>query len=371
MKSPKNSRKTPIAATGMTRRALLAAGAAGLFAAAGAAPADAPLRRRAAARGMVYGACAGSYQLRDGEYAAALADEANALVPEYELKRSIVEPRPGVLDFSGADALVDFAGEHGMLMRGHTLVWYASNPPWLEQAALKAKDERIFTDYIAQVVGRYRGRIRSWDVVNEAILTSDGRADGLRDNFWLRRFGPGYIDTAFDAASRADPSAQLVYNDWGCEGSEPWNDDFRRATLRLLEGMRKRGVPMHAYGMQAHFRAFRKPVFPDAKKLRSFLAEVKDLGLRLMVSELDVDDAGGPSDDGRRDAIVADITARFLDPVMQSGICDAVLTWGLTDRYLRGKIIPTDLWAYLPRKLPLDARLRRKPMWHAIAKALG
>jgi endo-1,4-beta-xylanase len=354
----------------LTRRAMLAAGTAGLLGVrAKAVVSDASLRVRAAKRGMLYGTCAGSYQLRDGEFADVLAYEANAMVPEYELKRDTLEPRPGVFDFSGADALTDFAHAHGMKMRGHTLVWYAANPPWLEAAVTAAKNEAVFADYIASVMGRYRGRIASWDVVNEAVWPQDGRSDGLRDCCWLRRFGPGYIDSAFDAARRADPSAQLVYNDWGCEGAERWNDDFRKHTLKLLEGMKKRGVPVDAYGMQGHFRAYRPGGTLDASKLKAFLAEIRALGYRLVVSELDVDDDGGPADAKVRDAKVADITARFLAPVMESGICDAILTWGLTDRYLRGKIIPQDMWISLPRKLPLDASLRRKDMWWALAKA--
>ncbi len=93
-----------------------------------------------------------------------------------------------------------------MLFRGHPLVWYASNPPWLEAAVAAARDETIFTDYIAAAAGRYRGHLHSWDVVNEAIEPKDGRADGLRDSFWLRKFGPSYIETAFAAAREADPS---------------------------------------------------------------------------------------------------------------------------------------------------------------------
>jgi endo-1,4-beta-xylanase len=354
-----------------SRRAFMAAGAAGLFAASARAEApDRPLRKRAEARGMYFGCAAGSYQLRDGEFAQTLAYEADMLVPEYELKRDTVEPRPGVYDFSGADALMDFARSRRMAMRGHTLVWYAANPPWLEEAALSARDERIFTDYIVKSMARYRGRMHSWDVVNEAILPSDGRPDGLRDCFWLKRFGPGYIDTAFHVAREADPGALLVYNDWGCEGDEPWNDAFRAATLKLLAGFRKRRVPVDAYGLQGHFRAYRKGGGLNARKLKAFLAEVKAMGYRFLVTEFDVSDDGGPSDADVRDRAVADISARFLAPVVETG-GDGILTWGLSDRFLRGKVIPAVLWGTLPRMLPLDARLGRKPMWQAIAKAFG
>ena len=116
--------------------------------------AEKPLRQSAATRGRFFGCAAGSYQLRDADFALALARDANILVPEYELKRLIVEPSPGKFDYSGADALLGFANAHGMKMRGHTLVWYAANPPWLDEKVLGAPDDEILTDYIGRLVGR-------------------------------------------------------------------------------------------------------------------------------------------------------------------------------------------------------------------------
>ena len=355
----------------LTRRSLLGCAAARwLTSAPGAAPGDKPLRRRAAARGRFYGCAAGSYQLHDEDFAQVLAREANILVPEYELKRLIVEPLAGQFDYSGADALLEFAAAHGMKMRGHTLVWYAANPPWLEEKVLGAPDGEILTDYVARLMGRYRWRMHSWDVVNEALHLEDGRSDGLRDCFWLERFGPAYIDLAYQAAKQADPDALLVYNDWGCEGGEPWNDRFRAATLKFLTNTLGRGVPIEALGLQGHLNAFGPGV--DQRKLRTFLDEVRGMGLSILVSEHDVDDSGGPTDIAVRDRAVADASGRFLDVVLDNEETLAVLTWGLTDRYLKtnGGLRAT-LSGYSPRKLPLDANLARTPMWGAIAKAFG
>ncbi len=352
----------------LTRRSLLGGVAVGwLASAAGAAP-DRSLRERAAAHGRFYGCAAGSYQLAEQDFAQALAREANMLVPEYELKRLTVEPKPGQFDYSGADKLLAFATAHGMKMRGHTLVWYASNPDWLEEKVLAAPDDEVLTDYAGRLVGRYRGRMHSWDVVNEAIYLKDGRADGLRNCLWLKRFGPDYIDLAYHAAKQADPNALLVYNDWGCEGGEAWNDKFRAATLKFLEGALARKVPIEALGLQGHLNAYGARV--DQKKLRAFLNEVRAMGLRILVTEHDVDDSGGPPDAAARDRAVADASARFLDVMLDNEATLAVLTWGLTDRYLKA---PGGLRAlfsgYSPRKLPLDADLKRKPMWGAIAGA--
>jgi endo-1,4-beta-xylanase len=355
----------------LTRRSLLSSAAAGLLASSGQASGyEAPLRHRAAKRGLFYGSAAGSYQLNDVDFKQALALEANMLVAEYEMKRLIVEPQPGQFDYSGADTLATFADAHGMKMRGHTLVWYAANPPWLEGKVLAAPDDEILTDYVGRLMGRYRGRIHSWDVVNEALHPDDGRADGLRNCFWLQRFGPAYIDLAYQAAKQADPDALLVYNDWGCEGGEAWNDRFRAVTLKFLAGALARKVPVEALGLQGHLNAFGPGV--DQKKLRAFLGEVRSMGLRILVTEHDVDDSGGPLDIAARDRAVADASARFLDVVLDNDATLAVLTWGLTDRYLKapGGLRAT-LSGYTPRKLPLDANLKRKPMWNAIARAFG
>ena len=351
----------------ITRRLLLGGAAAGFLASAAGAQPDRPLRQRAAERGWLYGCAAGSYQLLVADFPPVLAREAGILVPEYELKRSIVEPSPGRFDFSGADALANFAAAHGMKMRGHTPVWYASNPPWLDEKVLAAPDDEILTDYVARLVGRYRGRMHSWDVVNEAIYPQDGRADGLRNCIWLKRFGPDYIDLAYHTAKRADPSALLVYNDWGCEGGEAWNDRFRAATLKFLEGALARKVPIEALGLQGHLKAFGPGV--DQRKLRAFLDAVRAMGLRILVTEHEVDDSGGPLDAATRDRAVADASARFLDVMLENEATLAVLTWGLTDRYLRTPTLREKLAGYAPRTLPLDADFKRKPMWDAIARA--
>jgi len=325
------------------------------------------LRKAAAAHGRLYGCATNNFALRESDFKTALLREAGVLVAEYEMKRNAVELAQGHYDFAPADALVRFAEQNGLKFRGHTLVWYHSNPSWLEEAVRGTRDEKLFTGYIGATMRRYRGRVQSWDVVNEAILPKDGRDDGLRKSFWLETFGPSYIDTAFHAAREADPGAELVYNDWGCEAGGAEHDCYRAATLKFLEGAKARGVPIDALGLQGHLQAFGTRI--DQAALRRFLDDVKALGYRILVTEHDVDDSGGPSDIAMRDRVVADASARFLDVVLANAATTAVLTWGLSDRFLAGPGLKTWLAGYSPRMLPLDAGLNRTPMWRAMMRA--
>jgi endo-1,4-beta-xylanase len=350
----------------MTRRAALISGAATLTVPARAG--EQPLRALAAAKGIVFGSATATYELKDTDFTGLLPREAAILVPEYEMKRDVTEPLPGNYDFSACDALMDFAGGHAMRMRGHPLVWYYANPPWLEEAVRTRRDPRLLTDYVTRLVRHYRGRMHSYDVVNEALVPPDQGATGWRPCFWLDVFGPSYLDLAFHAAREADPDTLLVYNDFGCEQGAPVNDRLRKHMLSLLDGLLKRGVPVQGLGLQGHLSAFGAKV--DQNKLRRFLGEIEARGLAILVTELDVDDEGGPRDIALRDRAVADEARRFLDVVLDSPKVKTVLTWSLADRYLD----PPDSWrlklsGWRDRRVPYDADLRPKPLRTALAQA--
>jgi endo-1,4-beta-xylanase len=283
------------------------------------------------------------------------------------MKRHVVEPEPGRYDFSGIDALMGFARAHGMAFRGHPLVWYNANPQWLEEAVSSSRDEKLLTGYVTALAGRYRGRMHSLDVVNEA-LAQDG--SGLRQSFWLKAFGSSYMDMAFHAARAADPETLLVYNDYGCEPGDAAGDALRANCLKLLDGMLARGVPVQALGMQGHLSAFGPKV--DQSKLRIFLTEITARKLILLVTELDVDDEGGAWDIASRDRAVADEAARFLDVVLDSPNLQAVLTWGLSDRYADPpQSLHLKMMGWRDRKFPYDSGLTAKPLRAALAKGFS
>ena len=330
------------------------------------------LRDLAAARGLVFGAAtATSYLEKDPAFAKVFSSECGLLVPEWEAKWAMVQPAPGLFDFSAANRLLAFAQQHGMVFRGHNLVWHLYNPEWL-RGALKNDDPRnVLETYIRRVVEQYQGAVQSWDVVNEAVEVKDGRADGLRHSLWLDAIGPGYVDLAFRVARAADPAARLVYNDYGLDQADVDSIKKRRAVLDLLRGLRARGVPVDALGLQAHLWAG-TPF--DAASLRRFIRDVAALGLEVYVTELDVTDVRLP-DDGTRDDIVARATGDYLNAVLAEPAVKGVITWGLSDKYswLNTRSAP---WAQRgdgkpERGLPLDTAFRRKPMWGAIADAFS
>lgn len=316
-----------------------------------------------------YGAATSNYQLKDTAFRAAFLRDAALIVPEYEMKRSAMERERGQIDFQPCDDLLAFAQAHDIAMRGHTLVWHRANPDWLEDAVTTTRDESLITDYVSQITTHYRGRLTSLDVVNEAIAPPDGRKDGLRNSFWLKAFGPSYIDMAYHAARQAAPDMMLVYNDWGCELGAPENDRFRAVTLNFLEQALARGVPIDAYGMQGHLSAFSTQI--DQRKLRAFCDAITALGLKLIVTEHDVDDSGGPSDVSVRDHAVAQTSARFLDAVLDCTALDTVLTWGLSDKFIDPPGWKARLAGYWPRKLPRDSDMAKTQMWRAMAETFA
>ena len=332
------------------------------------------LDARARRSGRRYGCAIKSGQLaKDPAFTAAVLREAGTIVQEYELKRHVTQPRPGVYDFSGNDRLVDFAQKHGLAARGHTLVWYAMNPPWLQaalpRAAPRAK-EGLMTGYIETAMRRYAGRIGEWDVVNEPVEPNEGRRDGLRaKNIWEQAFGENYIDIAFHTARAADPRARLFLTDFGLEHASRRCEARRTAILKLLERALSRRVPIDALGVQGHLKPFREPF--DERIFANFLDEVRGMGLGIAITEMDIADRGGPQAVEPRDAQVAAVGKAFLDVALANPATSSVLTWGLSDRYSWLSTYPDYRWpdGKPSRGLPLDSDLQRKRLWAAMAAA--
>ena len=207
---------------------------------------------------------------------------------------------PGDDDYGPADTIANFASGNKLVLRGHNLLWYHRTPSWYFDLTDRQQQERAVVEHIQQLAGRYRGRIHSWDVVNEPIEPKDGRPDGLRTAVFLETLGPEYLDLAYHTARDADPNARLVVNEYDVELDAPEQEARRIALLHLLEGMQRSGTPVDAVGIQAHLAAAGGPPF-SASLLRRFLADIANLGLTIQITELDVTDENVPADVTVRD----------------------------------------------------------------------
>ena len=369
----------------VTRRSLLAGIAAtGLAQPAQAAPDFGPLAKpswspdgpqgAAARKGLAFGAAVPSNLLNhSAEFRNILARDCGLLLGNNELKMAVVLPEPGRTDFAPADSVVRFARAHGQSLRGHALVWHEALPGWvapLLAGAGPGKAEDFLRRWIDTAMGRYRGLIASWDVVNEVM---DGygpvnRADGLRASPWLAALGPDYIDLAFRLAHEADPRAALAWNEDSLEHDVPWAEAKRTRVLKRLEAMRGKGVPIRRFGIQAHLISDQPFA---AAPFRRFLRELGQMGLGIEITELDIDDKAYPADIPARDRAVADFARRFLDVALDEPALLNVVTWGLFDgdTWLNGHPDHRRRDGRPQRPLPLDEAMRPKPFREALIAA--
>jgi endo-1,4-beta-xylanase len=218
---------------------------------------------------------------RDRIGAALVKQHFNSITPENVLKWERVHPAPGRYDFKDADRYVDFGRRNGMFVIGHTLVWHSQTPRWVFQDAQGGPASRDtllarMRDHIRTVVGRYKGRINGWDVVNEA-LNEDGT---LRQSPWMRIIGEDYLVKAFQYAQEADPAAELYYNDYSLA-----NPAKRDGAVRLVQQLRAAGVRVAGIGSQDHH----KMDWPSPALVDSMLTVFAAAGLKVHITELDVD----------------------------------------------------------------------------------
>jgi len=218
---------------------------------------------------------------QDERGAALVKAQFNTITPENVLKWALVHPMPSQYNFEPGDRYVAFGETNHMAVIGHTLVWHNQTPRWvfrdergnwLDRATLL---ERM-REHIHTVVGRYRGRIHGWDVVNEA-LNEDG---SMRQSPWMRIIGEDYLAKAFEYAHEADPKAELYYNDFSLE-----NEPKRQGALRLVSKLKSGGVPISGIGLQNHDKLDR----PTTAQLEATIDAFAGLGLKVMITELDVD----------------------------------------------------------------------------------
>lgn len=216
----------------------------------------------------------------DSAGAEAILRHFNSIVAENEMKCEVIHPEQGRYDWAGADSLVDFGERNGMAVIGHCLIWHSQCAPWflvdaegkyVSADTLKAR----MREHIHTVVGRYKGRVKGWDVVNEAIL-EDG---SYRRSGFYEILGEEFIPLAFQYAHEADPDAELYYNDYGMN-----HPGRRDAVVRLARDLKARGLRIDAIGMQSHLGMD----YPDFGEYEAAMDSFAATGCKLMITELDM-----------------------------------------------------------------------------------
>ena len=275
-------------------------------------------------RSMVTGTTFRRSAEQSAKDASLVKEQFNQITAENDMKWALIHPRGGKdgYDFAPADAFVNFGLTNNMYVAGHTLVWHSQTPNWVfagtnpppasatnVTAAVStnapgtnrfgrrfgpgfgrydgpraSRDELLqrMREHIHTVVGRYKGKVKAWDVVNEAIADGPG-TNVLRNSLWLEIIGPDFIAKAFQYAHEADPDAILRYNDYGLE-----NAAKRRKLITLVKSLQEQKVPVHAIGSQAHLN-----ISISFDTMDQTLTEIAALGLPVHITELDVNSAAG------------------------------------------------------------------------------
>ncbi len=331
----------------------------------------APLSGIAAQRGILFGTevtCANISE--DDIYRQLVKSHAAIITPGVEAKWGFVEPSNGNFYFDDLDQLVVFATQSGIALHMHNCIWSVGIPSWTIEELKDGRGRRVIARHISALAGRYRGKVNSWDVVNEPVdprWPSD--PDGLCRTPWRLALGAGYVADVLRETHEADPTARLLINDDDLEYDLPDREAKRSAYLRLIERWLRAGVPIQGFGLEAHL----KPWLPLADTAyRRFLHNLAGFGLKLYITELDVCDRTLPADIPLRDRIIANVAERYLRVALDEPAICCVIAWGLSDRYtyMNRDIALRRADGLASRPCPFDAEFRPKPFYHTLAAAL-
>lgn len=288
----------------------------------------------------------------DDGYLRAFVAGFTSLTPENAMKWEVIHPELGEFDFEQADELVALARRTGKRVRGHPLVWDGQLPDWVTEGDWGPRElAAVLRRHVRAVVGRYRGRVEEWDVVNEP-LAADG---GWKQSVFFNVLGPKYVEIAFRAAHDADPDAHLFLNEIGTEHPGPKSE----AVLRLAGELVRRGVPIHGVGYETHTTVLD---FPRKRYLATQFATLASAGLGAAVTEMDVTipPEGAPP---QALALQARAYGEAARACAEAANCTGLTVWGVTDEYSwRGAD---------QRPLAFDPDGRPKPAFAAIVQALA
>ncbi|MEV0638329.1 endo-1,4-beta-xylanase [Streptomyces sp. NPDC050619] len=316
--------------------------ATGVAALSGTAEAASTLGSAAAGKGRYFGTAVAANHLGEAAYASTLDTEFSSVTPENEMKWDAVERTRNSFTFGAADQIVSRAQGKGMKVRGHTLVWHSQLPSWV--GGLGTADLRsAMNNHINQVMQHYKGKIHSWDVVNEAF--QDGSSGARRSSPFQDKLGNGFIEEAFRTARAADPAAKLCYNDYNTDGVNAKSN----AVYNMVKDFKARGVPIDCVGFQSHFNSA-SPVPGD---YRANLQRFADLGVDVQITELDIEGSGTSQ---------ATSYTNVVNACLAVSRCTGITVWGVTDKYS---------WRASGTPLLFDGNYNKKPAYTAVLTALG
>jgi endo-1,4-beta-xylanase len=331
-----------------TARTALVLGLAGLLATAGLTALSGPahaastLGAAAAEKGRYFGTAVAANRLGEAAYVSTLNTEFNSVTPENEMKWDALEPSRGSFSYGSADQIVNHALNRGMKVRGHTLVWHSQLPGWV--GSLGAGDLRTaMNNHITQVMTHWKGKIHSWDVVNEAF--QDGSSGARRSSPFQDKLGNGFIEEAFRTARAADPAAKLCYNDYNTDGVNAKSN----AVYAMVRDFKARGVPIDCVGFQSHFNS----ASPVPSDYQANLQRFADLGVDVQITELDIEGSGTAQATSYGNVVRACLAVTR---------CTGITVWGVTDKYS---------WRASGTPLLFDGNYNKKPAYTAVLTALG
>ncbi|RKN40997.1 non-reducing end alpha-L-arabinofuranosidase family hydrolase [Micromonospora endolithica] len=304
--------------------------------------AESTLGAAAAQSGRYFGAAVAANRLSDGTYTTILNREFNSVTPENEMKIDATEPQQNQFTFTNADRIVNHAISRGMRVRGHTLAWHSQQPGWMQNMSGSALRSAML-NHVTRVATYYRGKIDSWDVVNEAF--ADGSTGARRDSN-LQRTGNDWIEAAFRAADAADPNAKLCYNDYNTDN---WSHAKTQAVYNMVRDFKARGVPIDCVGFQSHFNANS----PYPSNYRTTLSSFAALGVDVQITELDIEGSGSSQATAFRNVV---------NDCLAVARCNGITVWGIRD---------TDSWRASGTPLLFDGSGNKKQAYDATLSALN
>lgn len=333
-----------------------------------AAPQTQSLGDIAAKNGLMFGAACGPVIDKDLGYRELYTSQTKIITTDVALKMGSIAPQAGPLRFDAGDRLLQFCASNKIPMRGHCLIWNDWVPAWIKAMSVDER-RKFFDSYIDQVVGRYVGKLQSWDIVNEPFWPGHKAPGGYRLGPWYDAFGTDYIKRAYQRAGAVDKTTKFVLNEAQTERDDDVGHAVREGMLRLVDDLQHAGVRLQAVGLQGHLQ----PRYPhDPARFLDFVHALAERKIDIYITEFDVRDDTFPDDVAARDKIIAETGGKFLTNVLQVPAVKAVICWQLSDHYsfytdaARKK---DPLATRLPRPLPYDENMQRKPLWFAMERA--